>query len=93
MFNFLCCRENTKTVVNTMISGQSLDDLYKKYGDRLRIPRRPQKDLWETAEELTRLENEHFLEWRKGLADLQDVGFVRKLMCRAFFFQYFLLPC
>ncbi|VDO57235.1 unnamed protein product, partial [Onchocerca flexuosa] len=45
---------------------------YRKYGDRLRIPRRPPKYAWETVDDLIRLENEYFLEWRKNLADLQE---------------------
>ncbi|OZC08764.1 hypothetical protein X798_04178 [Onchocerca flexuosa] len=49
-----------------------MDELYRKYGDRLRIPRRPPKYAWETVDDLIRLENEYFLEWRKNLADLQE---------------------
>lgn len=51
-----------------------MDELYRKYGDRLRIPRRPLKHAWETVDDLIRLENEYFLEWRKNLADLQEVN-------------------
>ncbi|EFO20434.1 hypothetical protein LOAG_08056 [Loa loa] len=64
--------ENSKVIVNTINTAHSMDELYKKYGDRLRIPRRPPKHAWETAHDLTRLENEYFLEWRKNLAELQE---------------------
>lgn len=47
--------------------------LQKEYEHRLRIPRRPPRSEWSTAEELTRLENENFLEWRNNLAELQEV--------------------
>ena len=40
----------------------------------LRIPRRPDKSLYETAEELHALENEQFLAWRTGLSQLEDVS-------------------
>ncbi|VDM91490.1 unnamed protein product [Onchocerca ochengi] len=64
--------ESSKVVVNSINTALSMDELYRKYGDRLRIPRRPPKYAWETVDDLTRLENEYFLEWRKNLADLQE---------------------
>ncbi|GAB1315022.1 hypothetical protein MFIFM68171_05232 [Madurella fahalii] len=39
---------------------------------RLTVPRRPRWDASTTPEELDRLERESFLEWRKGLAELQE---------------------
>jgi large subunit GTPase 1 len=36
------------------------------------VPRRPKWDKSTTREELDRLERESFLEWRKGLAELQE---------------------
>lgn len=39
---------------------------------RLTVPRRPKWDKSTTREELDRLERESFLEWRKGLAELQE---------------------
>ena len=39
---------------------------------RLTVPRRPQWDASTTPDELDRLEREAFLEWRKGLAELQE---------------------
>ncbi|KAK0425776.1 hypothetical protein QR680_009379 [Steinernema hermaphroditum] len=47
--------------------------LQKKHAHKLKIPRRPPQHMWESAEELIRLENENFLEWRRSLADLQEV--------------------
>uniref|UniRef100_A0A0N4VTY3 60S ribosomal protein L27 n=2 Tax=Haemonchus TaxID=6288 RepID=A0A0N4VTY3_HAEPC len=38
----------------------------------LKIPRRPPRTLYNTAEELTQLENESFLKWRSDLAELQE---------------------
>ncbi|EJW88291.1 60S ribosomal protein L27 [Wuchereria bancrofti] len=70
--SYLILRENSKVVVNTINAAHSMDELYRKYGDRLRIPRRPPKEACETVDDLMRLENEYFLEWRKNLADLQE---------------------
>lgn len=45
--------------------------------DRLRVPRRPAWDLNTTPAQLERREKDAFLEWRRGLAQLQDgVGLV-----------------
>ncbi|KHN76558.1 Large subunit GTPase 1 -like protein [Toxocara canis] len=51
----------------------STAELQKAYQHRLLIPRRPRKELWETPDELLALENENFLQWRKGIAELQEV--------------------
>ncbi|CAJ0581733.1 unnamed protein product, partial [Mesorhabditis spiculigera] len=48
-------------------------ELQRQYEDKLRIPRRPPRDQWETTEELSALENQVFLKWREDLAMLQDV--------------------
>lgn len=40
----------------------------------IRIPRRPHWDAKTTTEDLVRLENEAFLEWRRGLAAIEDSG-------------------
>jgi len=40
---------------------------------RLTVPRRPQWDESTTPEELDRLERESFLQWRRGLAELEEV--------------------
>ncbi|KAK3296906.1 uncharacterized protein B0H64DRAFT_113268 [Chaetomium fimeti] len=44
----------------------------KEHKSRLTVPRRPQWDASTTPEELGRLEREGFLQWRKGLAELQE---------------------
>jgi len=44
----------------------------KEHKGRLTVPRRPKWDATTTAEELDRLERQSFLEWRKGLAELQE---------------------
>lgn len=49
----------------------------EKNKDRLTIPRRPHWDQTTTAVELDRMERESFLNWRRNLAQLQDVeGFI-----------------
>jgi large subunit GTPase 1 len=45
---------------------------HKENKSRLTVPRRPKWDKSTTREELDRLERESFLEWRKGLAELQE---------------------
>ncbi|OTA86530.1 hypothetical protein M434DRAFT_399868 [Hypoxylon sp. CO27-5] len=45
---------------------------HAKHRDRLTVPRRPQWDSSTTAEELDQLERESFLNWRRGLAELQE---------------------
>lgn len=44
----------------------------KENRSRLTVPRRPHWDASTTPQELDRLEREAFLEWRKGLAELQE---------------------
>jgi large subunit GTPase 1 len=44
----------------------------KAHRDRLTVPRRPQWDSSTTPEQLDRMERESMLEWRRGLADLQE---------------------
>ena len=44
----------------------------KAYKDRLTVPRRPQWDASTTPDELDRMERESLLEWRRGLAELQE---------------------
>ncbi|WFD02650.1 hypothetical protein MOBT1_001331 [Malassezia obtusa] len=45
--------------------------------DRLRVPRRPAWDAHTTPAQLERKEKDSFLEWRRGLAELQDgIGLV-----------------
>jgi large subunit GTPase 1 len=44
----------------------------REHKGRLTVPRRPHWDASTTPEELDRLERDSFLEWRKGLAELQE---------------------
>ena len=44
----------------------------KAHKDRLTVPRRPQWDSTTTPEQLDRMERESMLEWRRGLAELQE---------------------
>lgn len=44
----------------------------RRYQERLTVPRRPHWDASTTPEELDRKEREALLEWRRGLAELQE---------------------
>ena len=44
----------------------------KAHTNRLTVPRRPKWDLTTTPEELDRMERDSLLEWRRGLAELQE---------------------
>jgi len=44
----------------------------KVHKDRLTVPRRPKWDSSTTAEQLDRMERDSLLEWRRGLAELQE---------------------
>jgi large subunit GTPase 1 len=67
-------RGESSLVKTEDLKAQSLDELTKKYGHLLRIPRRPKAGTYTTAEELNAAENEAFLEWRKSLAVLTEVS-------------------
>ncbi|KAI1138666.1 P-loop containing nucleoside triphosphate hydrolase protein [Hypoxylon sp. FL0543] len=45
---------------------------HAKHRARLTVPRRPKWDASTTADELDQLERESFLNWRRGLAELQE---------------------
>lgn len=45
---------------------------HKENKDKLTVPRRPQWDASTTPEELDALERQNFLNWRRGLAELQE---------------------
>ncbi|KAG4222472.1 Large subunit GTPase 1, partial [Phytophthora cactorum] len=45
---------------------------HAKHRGRLTVPRRPKWDSSTTPDELDRLERESFLDWRRGLAELQE---------------------
>lgn len=51
---------------------KSYEELVDKYGEMLKIPRRPRKGTYETAEELTKLENQMFLDWRRNVSLMQE---------------------
>ncbi|CAI4224235.1 unnamed protein product [Auanema sp. JU1783] len=63
----------TATVVPSRLDFKNNKELQDQHAHKLRIPRRPSKELWSTAEELTLQENEVFLKWRTDLAQLQEV--------------------
>ncbi|TAQ86781.1 hypothetical protein B7494_g4904 [Chlorociboria aeruginascens] len=44
----------------------------KEHRNRLTVPRRPQWDSGTTPEQLDRMERDSLLEWRRGLAELQE---------------------
>ncbi|KAL3425876.1 ribosome biogenesis gtpase [Phlyctema vagabunda] len=44
----------------------------RAHKDRLTVPRRPQWDSTTTPEQLDRMERDSLLEWRRGLAELQE---------------------
>lgn len=44
----------------------------RAHKDRLTVPRRPKWDATTTPEELDRMERDSLLEWRRGLAELQE---------------------
>ncbi|PAV81923.1 hypothetical protein WR25_10008 [Diploscapter pachys] len=67
--------DNTPTiVVPSVLDIAENVKLQDEYKDRLKIPRRPPKDAWEDLEDLKKLENENFLQWRNDLAALQQVN-------------------
>jgi large subunit GTPase 1 len=71
--NFKIISTNDATVVNMddLIS-KSYDELKREYGELLKIPRRPLKEQYNTAEELNKVENEMFLEWRRNVSLMQE---------------------
>lgn len=64
---------DTPVVIPSRVDYKNNVELQKRFEHRLKIPRRPKKDLWSSAEELTKLENEAFLKWRSDLSELQEV--------------------
>lgn len=65
--------DNTKNPY--LLSGadeRALKSKQKEHSGRLTVPRRPKWDESTTREELDRLERESFLDWRRGLAELQE---------------------
>ncbi|VDM71180.1 unnamed protein product [Strongylus vulgaris] len=72
--------KDSAVVIPSRVQYENNLELQKQFEHRLRIPRRPPKDLWNTAEELTKFENEAFLRWRSDLSELQEVRFI--LVCK-----------
>ncbi|KAI9679090.1 MAG: hypothetical protein M1829_001760 [Trizodia sp. TS-e1964] len=54
------------------VEEQSTLQKHKAHFDRLTVPRRPKWDDKTTPQELNRMEKESLLEWRRGLAELQE---------------------
>lgn len=51
---------------------ESVKEVQRKFKNNLKIPRRPPWNSLTTPEELDQNEKEHFLEWRRSLAQLQE---------------------
>ncbi|XP_058457016.1 large subunit GTPase 1 homolog [Malaya genurostris] len=65
---------NPKSKVGLLTSNERVE-IERKQTDKknlLKIPRRPKWNKETTSEELQSMENENFLEWRRGLASLQE---------------------
>ncbi|GMT00599.1 hypothetical protein PENTCL1PPCAC_22773, partial [Pristionchus entomophagus] len=65
--------KDSTTVVRTNIDVKNFNEMKKNYEHLLKIPRRPPRHSYDTAEELHALENEMFLNWRLGLSHLEDM--------------------
>lgn len=63
------------------IQSKSFEVLTEKYGQYLRVPRRPPKDSYSNAEELEAAENKMFIGWKRGLAHLTEVRRESKIIC------------
>lgn len=53
---------------------RTIEEAQERVKDRLRIPRRPEWSKDMSASELQAIENRSFLEWRRELADLEQVN-------------------
>ncbi|KAK6729302.1 hypothetical protein RB195_006385 [Necator americanus] len=69
---FCVVEKNGSVIVPSRADYKNSIALQKQFEHRLRIPRRPRKDLSISAEELMKLENEIFLQWRSDLSELQE---------------------
>ncbi|EPY53256.1 GTP binding protein [Schizosaccharomyces cryophilus OY26] len=83
--DFVAEKQNVKVIQNpeqnpflpTVEEAKQSKARQEQNKDRLTIPRRPHWNESTTPEELDRMEKEAFLEWRRSLAQLQEVeGFV-----------------
>ncbi|GMR53607.1 hypothetical protein PMAYCL1PPCAC_23802 [Pristionchus mayeri] len=65
--------KDSTVVVRTNADITNFNALKTSKEHLLKIPRRPAKHTYQTAEELHALENEMFLSWRLGLSHLEDM--------------------
>ncbi|CAI5438680.1 unnamed protein product [Caenorhabditis angaria] len=70
---FKIIEKNSAVVIPTRVDYRNNLELQRQNEFRLRIPRRPAKELWDSMDELTKLENDAFLQWRSDLSELQEV--------------------
>ncbi|KJH52941.1 ribosomal L27e protein [Dictyocaulus viviparus] len=68
---FSIVKNDAPIVIPSRIDYANNLQLQQQLEYKLKIPRKPPKDKWETAEDLARLENETFLNWRTDLSELQ----------------------
>ncbi|CAD5210074.1 unnamed protein product [Bursaphelenchus xylophilus] len=65
--------QTTTSVVDVQsLQDKTFEDLNKKFGHLLKIPRRPDPHSYSTPEGLETQEMRNFLEWRKSLAQLAE---------------------
>ncbi|VDM57042.1 unnamed protein product [Angiostrongylus costaricensis] len=69
---FHVVEKETPVVVPSRVDYTNNMELQRQFEHRLKIPRRPPRETWNTIEELTKLENETFLKWRSDLSELQE---------------------
>lgn len=66
-----------KPTVSCDVTGRSLSQVERRHYDMIKIPRRPPWNEHTTPSELESMEKQSFLEWRKKLAELQEIeGFM-----------------
>lgn len=74
MILILNFRNEISVVKADDLKQRSLEELNDKYGELLRIPRRPERHLYNTPEELNNVENQTFLEWKRSICLLSEVS-------------------
>ncbi|KAF5303058.1 hypothetical protein FQR65_LT08387 [Abscondita terminalis] len=70
--NYDFINSNLKVGLLSQAEKQNIDGLRELHKDLITIPRRPQWTKTMTVDELQSNEREHFLEWRRSLATLQE---------------------
>jgi large subunit GTPase 1 len=72
---FIAEKQNVVIISKNVIEVDEIDskrmEEMEKHWNEITIPKRPNWDENTTTEELKQLENESFLEWRRGLAELE----------------------